>query len=266
MILIIRVRKWDIFSQNKIIYYSIACAFQGTQNSLSVVLFSHSAMSSSFHPHGLKHTGFPFHHHLLELPQTHIHWVSDAIQPSHLLSSPSLPTFNLSQHQCLFQDTDESVLHIRWPKYRSFSFDVRLSNEYSGLFPLELTGFIFLQFKGHSRVFSRPTVQKHQFFGAQSSLWSNSHIHTWLLEYHSFDYMDLCWQIMSLLFNVLSRLVIAFLPRSKCLLISWLHSPSAVILGAQKNKVSHCFPLFPQLIAKKWWDQMPWSLFSNVEL
>ena len=121
--------------------------------------------------------GFLVHHQLSEFTQTQVHRVSDSIQPYHPLSSPSPPTFNLSQHQCLFQDTDESVLHIRWPKYRSFSFDVRLSNEYSGLFPLELTGFIFLQFKGHSRVFSRPTVQKHQFFGAQSSLWSNSHIH-----------------------------------------------------------------------------------------
>ena len=64
-------------------------------------------------------------------------------------------------------------------------------------------------------------------------------------------------KIMSLLFNMLSRLVIAFLPRSKRLLMSWLNLPSAVILDPQ-NKVFHCFPLFPHLLAIKLWDQMPW--------
>ena len=73
--------------------------------------------------------GFPAHHKLLELTQTHVHRVSDAIQPSHPLSSPS-PTFNLSQHQGL---SNELVLCIRWPKYWSFSFSISLSNGYSGL-------------------------------------------------------------------------------------------------------------------------------------
>ena len=73
----------------------------------------------------------------------------------------------------------ESVLCIRWPKYWSFSFSVSPSNEYSGLiFPLGWTGWISLQSKGLSRVFSNTTVQKHQFFDTQLSLWSNSHIHT----------------------------------------------------------------------------------------
>ena len=74
--------------------------------------------------------GFPVHHKLLELTQTHVHRVGDAIQPSHPLSSPSPPTFNLSQHQGLF---NESVFCIRWPKYWSFSFSISLSSEYSGL-------------------------------------------------------------------------------------------------------------------------------------
>ena len=87
-----------------------------------------------------------------------------------------------------------------------------LPNNIQDWFPLELTGLIFLQSKGLSTVFSNTTVQKHQFSGTQSSLWSSSHIHTWLLE-----------KVISLLFNTLSRFVIAFLPRSKCLLISWLH-------------------------------------------
>ena len=74
--------------------------------------------------------------------------------------------------------------------------------------PLGWTGWISLQSKGLSRIFSNTTVQKHQFFGAQLSLWSNSHIHIWPLENHSFDYTDLCQQIMSLIFNMLSRLVL----------------------------------------------------------
>ena len=119
--------------------------------------------------------GFPVHHQLPELAQTHVHQVSDAIQPSHPLLSPSPPAFKLPQHQGL---SNESVLSIRWPKCWSFSFSICSSNEYSGRFPLGLTGLISLQFKGLSRVFSNTTVQKHQFFGAQLSLWSNSHIHT----------------------------------------------------------------------------------------
>ena len=85
--------------------------------------------------------------------------------------------------------SSESSLHMRWPKYWSFSFSISLSNEHPGLFssvqdlsPLEWTGWISLQSKGLSRVFSNTTVPKHQFFGAQFSSQSNSHIHTWLLE------------------------------------------------------------------------------------
>ena len=79
----------------------------------------------------------------------------------------------------------ESALCMSWPKYWSFSFSISPSNEYSELISLGLTGFI-LRSKGLSRVFSSTAVQKHQFFGAQPSLWSNSHICTWLLEKHSF--------------------------------------------------------------------------------
>ena len=77
---------------------------------------------------------------------------------------------------------NELALHIRCPKYRSFSFNISPSHEYSGWFPLGLTGLIFFLSKVLSRVFFSPTVQKHQFFSAQSYLWSNTHIHTWLLE------------------------------------------------------------------------------------
>ena len=78
--------------------------------------------------------------------------------------------------------SSESALGMRWLKYCSFSFSISPSNEYSGLISFELTGLISLQTKGLSKVFSSPTIWKHQFFGTQPSLWSNSHIHTWPVE------------------------------------------------------------------------------------
>ena len=79
--------------------------------------------------------------------------------------------------------SDELALCIRWPKYWSFSFNISPSNEHSGLIFFRISfGLISLQCKGLSRLLSNTTVQKHHFFGAQLSLWSNSHIHTWLLE------------------------------------------------------------------------------------
>ena len=119
--------------------------------------------------------GFPIHHQLLEIAQTHVHWVSDAIQPFYPLLSPSPPAFNLSQH----------LDHV----LASGSQSIRVSGSASVLpvkiqdwFPLGWTGWISLQSKGLSRVFSNTTVQKHQFFGTQPSSQSNTHIHTWLLE------------------------------------------------------------------------------------
>ena len=104
--------------------------------------------------------GLSVHHQLPESTQTHVHWVSDAIQPSHPLSSPSPPAFNLSQHQGHF--SNESAFRIRWPKYWSFNFNTQ---DWSPGW----TGCISLQSKGLSRVFSNTTVQKHQFFSTQLS-------------------------------------------------------------------------------------------------
>ena len=120
--------------------------------------------------------GFPVLCYLPEFAQIHVCWVDDAIQPSHPLSSPSPPALNVSQY------LSQSVLCIRWPKYWNFSFSNSPSIEYSALVSLGLTGLISLQSKGLSRVFSNTTIQKHQFFGAQPSLWSKFYIHTWLLE------------------------------------------------------------------------------------
>ena len=168
-------------------------------------------------------------HHLPELAQTHVSWVSDAIQPSHPLSFTSPTAFNLflisrsfqmsqffiSGSQSIGASVSASVLPINIQDWSHLGW----------------TGWMSLQFKGLSRVSSNSTVQKHQFFSAQPSLWSNCHIHTWLLEKTiTLTRQTFVGKIMSLLFNMQSRLVLTFLPRSKCLLISWLQSPSAVIL------------------------------------
>ena len=195
--------------------------------------------------------GLPVHCQLPEFTQIHVHWVSDAIQPSHPLSSPSSPAFNFSPIRVF---SNESAFPIRWPKYWTFSFSISLSNDIQDWFLLEFTGLISLQAKGLSRVFSNTTVQKHQFFGAQYSLWSNSHIHTWPQEKTIWTFIS---KVLSLLLNTLSRFVIALLPRSKHLLISWLQSPSAVILEPKKI-VCHCFHCFP--------IYLPWSDYLNMIL
>src|SRR5574337_362408 len=83
--------------------------------------------------------------------------------------------------------SNESVLHIRWPEYWSFSFSISPSNEYSGLISFRMDWLDLLKSKGHSRVFSNTTVQKHQFFSAQLSLWFNSHPYIATGKNHSFD-------------------------------------------------------------------------------
>ena len=152
--------------------------------------------------------GLPVHHQSPEFTQTHVHWVSDAIQPSHPLSSPSPPAPNPSQHESFLmsqlfawggQTTGVSALA---------SFPPKKSQGWS---PSEWTGWS----KGLSRVFSNTTGQKHQFFGTQLSSQSNSHIHTWPLETIALTRWTFVGKVMSLLLNMLSRLVITFLPRSK---------------------------------------------------
>ena len=120
--------------------------------------------------------GLPVHHQLLEFTQTLVHRVGDALQPSHPLSSPSPPA---PVPPSIRVFSNESTLRMRWPKYWSFSFSSVLPKNTQDWSPLEWTGWIFLQSKGLSRVFSNTTVQKHQFFGAQLSSQSNSHIHIW---------------------------------------------------------------------------------------
>ena len=178
-------------------------------------------------------TGRPVHHQLPELAQTHAHWVDDAIQPSHPLSSLS-PSFNLSQHQSLFQWVSSSH---QVAKYWTFSFNISLSNEYSGLISFNkdwldlLAVQVTLQslLQHHS---SRASILQHSaFFIIQLS-----HPYVTTGKTIPLTKQTFIGKVMLLLFNMLSRLVITFLPRSRCLLISWLQSPSVVILEPRKIK------------------------------
>ena len=139
--------------------------------------------------------GFPVHHQLLELAQTHVHQVSDVIQPSHPLSSPSPPALNLSQHQGKIDSFPRSQFFTSGVQSIGVSASASvLPMNIQNRFPLGLTGLISLLSKGLSRVFSNTTVQKHQFFGV-SFLYSptlTSICDYWKI--HCFNYMDLCWQ------------------------------------------------------------------------
>jgi len=139
----------------------------------------------------------------------------------------------------------ELILHIRWPKYWSFSFSISPSNEYSGLISFRMDWLDLLAVQGtlksllqhHSS--KAAILQCSAFFIVQLS-------HPYMtIGKNSLTRWTFVGKVMSLLFNKLSRLVIAFLSSCKHLLISWLQSPSAVILEPKKNKVSHCFHCFP---------------------
>ena len=143
--------------------------------------------------------------------------------------------------------SNESVLHIRWPKYWSFSFNISPSNEHPGLISFRMDWLDLLSVQGTLK----SLLQHH------SSKASILHCSAFFIVQLSHPYMTTGETIaltrqtfvgkpfLSLLFDMLSRFVIAFLPRRKCLLISWLQSPSAMILEAPQNKVCHSFHCFP---------------------
>ena len=190
-------------------------------------------MSDSLWPHRLQHTRPPcpsptpgVYSNSCPLSQWCHPTISSSIDPfsSHLQSFPASGSFPMSQ---FFTSGGQSIGVLALASVLPMNIQ-----DWS---PLGWTGWISLQSKGLSRVFSNTTVKKHQFFGAQLSSQSNCHIYTWPLE------KPYLWlgKVMYLLFTVLSRLVISFLSRSKHLLISWLQSPSEVILEPKKI-VWHC--------------------------
>ena len=143
-----------------------------------LLLFSHSVVSDSLQFHGLQHTRLPCP---LPTPRACSNMSIESVMPSNylILCHPLLPP-SLFPHIRVF--SSKSALHIMWPKHWSFSSASVLLMNIEDWFPLRWTGWISLQSKGLSRVFSNTTVQKHWFFSAQPSLWYNSHIQTWLLE------------------------------------------------------------------------------------
>ena len=184
--------------------------------------------------------GLPVHHQLLEFTQTHVHWVNDTIQPSHPLSSAVPPTFNLSQHKGLFKWV---ALRIRWPKYWSFSFNISPSNEYSGLISFRIDCLDLLAVQGILKSLLQHHSSKASILGCSAFfIVQLSHPYVTTGKTISLTRWTFVDKILPLLFNMLSRLVITFLPKSKHLLISWLQSPSAVIWEPPKIKSATVSP------------------------
>ena len=208
-------------------------------------------------PMGCSTPGFPVLQHLLELAQTHVHWVGDAIQSNHLtsvihfssclLSLPASGSFPIS---CLFASVSQSI---------GASASV-LPINIQGWFLLGLTRFDLLAVQGTVKSLlqhhnSKASIlQCSVFFMIQLS-----HQYMTTRNTTSMTIWTFVGKVMSLLFNTLSRFGIALLPRSKHLLISWLQSHSVVILEPKKIKSCHCSYISPHLFAMKWWDWNPWS-------
>ena len=193
--------------------------------------------------------GFLVYHQFPELTQTYVHQVRDAIQPSHPLSSPSpLPPPLPSIFPSIRFFSSESFLHIWWPKYWDFSFSMSSSNEYSGLISFRIDWLDLLAVQGtlksllqhHSS--KSPILWHSAFFIVQLS-----HPYMTTGKMIALTIWTFVCKVMSLLFNMLFRLVIAFLPRSKRLLISWLQSPSAVILEPPKIKSATVSTVSPSI-------------------
>ena len=210
----------------------------------SFIQFSHSVVSDSLWLHETQHARPPCPSltpgvYPKSCPLVCYLTISSSVVPfsSSPQSCPASGSFQMSQLfasgiQSIGVSASTSVLPVNTQDWSSLGW----------------TGWISLQSKGLSRVFSNTTVQKHQFFGAQFSLQSNSHIHTWPLgKTRALTRWTFFGKIMSLCINMLSRLVITFLPRSKCLLISWLKSPSAVILEPKNIKSATVSTVSPSI-------------------
>ena len=212
--------------------------------------------------------GLPVHPQLPELTQTHVYHVRDRSNRLILYCPLLLPP---SFFPSIRAFSNESLLHIRWPKYCNFSFSISPSNKYSGLISFSIDWFDLLAAQGTLKSLlqhhcSKASVLQHSaFFMVQLS-------HPYMTTGKTIALTTWAFlnKVTSLLSNMLYKLVTAFIPRSRCLLISWLQSQSAVILEPstlkKKKKVSHCFHCFPNCL--------PWSggpgchdlCFLSVEL
>ena len=178
--------------------------------------------------------GFPVYHQLPESTQTHVHRVGDAIQPSHPLSSTSPPALNLSQHQSLL---NESAVASSGQSIGSFSFNISPANVHPGLISFRMDWLDLLAVQGTLKSLLQHLSSKASIF-LHSAFFIVEISHPYMTTGKTIALIRWTFvrEVMSLLLNMLSTLVITFLPRSKCLLISWLQSPSVVILEPPKIK------------------------------
>ena len=157
--------------------------------------------------------GSPVHYQLLGLAQTH---VIESVMPSNhlILCRPLLLLPPIPPSIRVF--STESAFLIRWPKYLSFTFRISPSNEYSRLVSFKIDWFNLLAVQGTLRSLLQHHIQKHHFLSTQPSLWSNSDIHTYMTTGKTIALIRRTFvsKVMSLLFNILPKFVIAFLPRS----------------------------------------------------
>ena len=185
-----------------------------------IAVFQSPIVSDSLQPVDFSTPGFPVPHHLPEFAQVHVHCIGETIQPSHPLMTSSPSAFNLSQHQGLFQwvRCSHQMTEIVELQFQQQSFQLSIQSWY----PLRLTILISLLSKGLSGVFFSTTVWRHYFFGTLPSLHpalATVYDHGKIV---ALTVRTFAGRAMSLLFSTLSRLVITFLLRSNCLLISWL--------------------------------------------
>ena len=203
-------------------------------------------MYNSWQPHKLySMPGLPVHHHSWNKPKPTS--IESVMPPNHLiLCCPLLVLPSIFPSIRLF--SNESALHIRWPKYWSFSFNISPTNEHLGLISFRMDWLNLLAVQGTLKSLLQHHTSKASilccsaFFIVQLS-------HPYMttgktIALTRWTFVD---KVMSLLFNMLSRWVISFLPRSKCLLISWLQSPSAVILEPRKIKSDTVFTASPSI-------------------
>ena len=186
-----------------------------TYSSISLVVQSCPTLCN---PVDCSTPGFPDHHQLLELIQTHVHRVHNAIQPSHPLSFPSLPPPIFPSIRVF---SKESVFRIRWPKYWSFSFSIRPSSEYSGLISFRMDWLDLLAVQGTLKsLFQHHSSKASILLLSAFFIVQLSHPYMTTGKTIALTRRTFVDKVMSLLFNMLSRFI-TFLPRSKRLLVSW---------------------------------------------
>ena len=203
---------------------------------------------------------FPVFHCVLEFAQTHVHWISDTIQPSDRLLTPSPPAFNLSQHQGLFQWVVSSHQVAKVFELQQQSFQC-----ISGLISFRIDCFDLLVLQGTLKSVLWHHNSQASVLGC-SAFFVIQFSHPYITTRKTIA-LALQTKMISLLFNMLSRFVIAFLPRRKYILILWLWSPSPVILEhrLQWNKICHCFHFVPIYL---WWCDVTGchdSCFLSIE-